>query len=378
MNKIFEHFTSTWRLILQDKGAMLLLFGAGLVYSFFYPYPYSYEQVESVPTLVIDQDDSYSSRTLIRLLRAAPNLNVIETDNDTNLISKRLWQGDIMAVVVIPKNFNNDLLAGKVPTVQLASHGGYLLAGSKALASATQATLTMGAVITLQKTQSMGVPEQAAIDGLRPLQLNSRSLFNTNDGYGHSIVPAVMVVIIQQTLLIGVTLLLGRLTELRQQPAGTQAYFGMLLVFFTIAFINTLYFFLVATRFQEYSQIANTGTLLAFSGIFCLCISAFALLISQAFKTRERGLQMLLITSVPMLFMSGYSWPAESLPDTLYHLRWLLPTTSGIHGFVSINQLGASLAEVGQEFITLCVLALLFVVAGLMLFNRQGRAAEQQ
>ena len=93
---------------------MLLLFGAGLVYSFFYPYPYSYEQVESVPTLVIDQDNSYSSRTLTRLLKAAPNLNVIQTDNDTNLIAKRLWQGDIMAMVIIPRNFNNDLMAGTV------------------------------------------------------------------------------------------------------------------------------------------------------------------------------------------------------------------------------------------------------------------------
>jgi ABC-2 type transport system permease protein len=83
---------------------------------------------------------------------------------------------------------------------------------------------------------------------------------------------------------------------------------------------------------------------------------------------------MLLITSVPMLFMSGYSWPAESLPDTLYYLRWLLPTTSGIHGFVSINQLGASLADVAQEFITLCVLALLFTGAGLFLFNRPSQS----
>ena len=370
MKGILDQYMKTFHLILQDKGAMLLLFGAGLVYSLFYPYPYSYEQVESVPTLVIDQDNSYSSRTLTRLLKAAPNLNVIETDNDTHLISKRLWQGDIMAMVIIPRNFNNDLLAGRAPTVQLASHGGYLLAGSKALASASQATLTMGAVISLQKIQSMGVPGQAALDSLQPLSLNSRSLFNTNDGYGHSIVPAVMVVIIQQTLLIGVTLLLGRLSELRQVPTGAQAYFGMLLVFFTIALINTLYFFLVATRFQEYSQIANTGTLLAFSGVFSICISAFALLISQAFKTRERGLQMLLITSVPMLFMSGYSWPAESLPDTLYYLRWLLPTTSGIHGFVSINQLGASMAEVRQEFLTLCALAALFISAGLVLFSR--------
>lgn len=370
MKEIVDHFKMTWRLILQDKGAMLLLFAAGLVYSLFYPYPYSYEQVESVPTLVVDQDDSYSSRTLTRLLKAAPNLNIIQTDNDPKLITKRLWQGDIMAMVVIPKNFNEDLMAGRVPTVQLASHGGYLLAGSKALASATQATLTMGAVISLQKIQSMGVPGQAALDSLQPLSLNSRSLFNTNDGYGHSIVPAVMVVIIQQTLLIGVTLLLGRLSELRQMPVGTKAYFGMLLVFFTIALINTLYFFVIATRMQGYSQIANTGTLLAFSTVFCLCISAFALLISQAFKTRERGLQMLLITSVPMLFMSGYSWPAESLPDLLYYLRWLLPTTSGIHGFVSINQLGASVTEVGHEFLMLIILTVLFVGAGLALFKQ--------
>lgn len=372
MKGMWDHYKMTWRLILQDKGAMLLLFGAGLVYSLFYPYPYSYEQVESVPTLIIDQDSSYSSRTLTRLLQAAPNLNVIEISNNTNEISKRLWQGDIMAMVIIPRNFNNDLLAGRVPTVQLASHGGYLLAGSKALSGASQAALTMGAVITLQKIQSMGVPEQAALDSLQPLSLNSRSLFNTNDGYGHSIVPAVMVVIIQQTLLIGVTLLLGRLSELRQIPNGQQAYFGMLFAFFTIALINTLYFFVVATRFQEYSQVADPVTLLAFSGIFSLCISAFALLISQAFKTRERGLQMLLITSVPMLFMSGYSWPAESLPDTLYYLRWLLPTTSGIHGFVSINQLGASITEVGHEFLTLCALALLFMTVGLALFSRSS------
>ncbi|VWX36592.1 ABC-2 type transport system permease protein [Limnobacter sp. 130] len=374
MKGILEQFTMTWRLILQDKGAMLLLFGAGLVYSLFYPYPYSYEQVESVPTLVVDQDDSYSSRTLTRLLKAAPNLNVIQTDNDPNLIAKRLWQGDIMAMVIIPRNFNNDLIAGRVPTVQLASHGGYLLAGSKALASATQATLTMGAVISLQKIQSMGVPGQAAIDSLQPLSLNSRSLFNTNDGYGHSIVPAVMVVIIQQTLLIGVTLLLGRLSERKQLPVGPSAYFGMLLVFFTIALINTLYFFVIATRMQAYSQIANTSTLLAFSTVFCLCISAFALLLSQAFKTRERGLQMLLITSVPMLFMSGYSWPAESLPDLLYYLRWLLPTTSGIHGFVSINQLGASITEVAQEFLMLALLTLLFIAMGLALFSQQRQS----
>lgn len=348
---------------------MLLLFGAGLVYSFFYPYPYQQEQVTAVPTLVVDQDSSSSSRALIRLLSAGPSLKIVQVSNNTDDIAQRLWQGDIMAMVVIPRNFHHDLLTGKAPTVQAAGHGGYLLAGSKALASASRAALTMGAVISLQKVQSMGVSPQQAFDGLQPLSLEARPLFNTEDGYGHSIVPAVMVIIIQQTLLIGVTLLLGRQAELGQRASGAPAYFGMLAAFFVVAFLNSCYFFLLATRFQNYASADHMASLLAFAALFSLCVAAFAMVLGGLFKTRERGLQVLLITSVPMLFMSGYSWPVEALPEALAYARWVLPTTSGIHGFVSISQLGASFGDVLWEAATLGVLAVAFVLIGLGLYR---------
>ncbi|WP_404339088.1 ABC transporter permease [Pseudoalteromonas mariniglutinosa] len=348
---------------------MLLLFGAGLVYSFFYPLPYHFEQVGSVPTLLVDKDNSHSSRTLNRLLLASPNLDIKQITNNTDTIKQHLWHGDIMAMIIIPAGFHKDLLAGKSAEVQIASHGGYLLAGSKALMNATEATLVMGAVVSLQKAQSMGVGTQQALDSLQPIDLQIRSLFNQENGYGHSIVPAVMVLIIQQTLLIGVTLLLGQQTEQKQLPTGKHAYFGMLLTFSTIALLNTLYFFIVATQLQHYSAIGHFTTLLIFSLIFCLCISAFALILGRIFKTRERGLQLLLITSVPMLFVSGYSWPAESLPEVLYYARWLLPTTSGIHGFVSINQLGASLMDVIWEFSVLSILTLIMVLVGIRLYR---------
>jgi ABC-2 type transport system permease protein len=366
---IWDYSLYTWKLIFKDKGAMLLLFGAGLVYSLFYPLPYHFEQVESVPTILVDQDNSSSSRTLKRLLLAAPNLDIQQVTNNTDLIKQRLWHGDVMAMIIIPSGFHTDLLAGRIAEVQIASHGGYLLAGSKALMNATEATLMMGAAISLQKVQSMGVSNQQALAGLQPIDLQSRSLYNPDDGYGHSIVPAVMVLIIQQTLLIGVTLLLGQQTELRRLPTGAHAYFGMLLTFTLIALLNTLYFFVIATQLQHYSRIGHFSSLLAFALVFCICISAFALILGRVFKTRERGLQLLLITSVPMLFVSGYSWPAESLPDVLYYARWLLPTTSGIHGFVSINQLGASLMDVLWEFVVLAVLAGVMIVAGIVLYR---------
>lgn len=368
---IWGYSLYTWKLIFKDKGAILLLFGAGLVYSFFYPLPYHFEQVESVPTILVDQDNSHSSRALSRLLFASPNLDIKQVTDQASAIEQQLWSGDVMAMIIIPPGFHTDLLAGRVAEVQIASHGGYLLAGSKALKNATEASLMMGAAVSLQKAQSMGLSTQQAMASLQPIRVETRSLFNPHDGYGHSIVPAVMVLIIQQTLLIGVTLLLGRQTELKQLPTGSKAYFGMLLTFTIIALLNTMYFFIVATQLQHYSKIGHFGTLLAFSIVFCLCISAFALILGRLFKTRERGLQLLLITSVPMLFVSGYSWPAESLPDLLYYARWVLPTTSGIHGFVSINQLGASLMDVWWEFSVLSTLTLVMIMVGITLYRPQ-------
>ena len=369
----WQHSKNTWRAIFADKGAMLLLFGAGLVYSFFYPLPYQYEQVQSVPAILVDQDQSSSSRTFTRLLKASPNLDIRQVHNNVNVIQEHLWHGDVIALIIVPAGFHQDLLAGRSASVQVASHGGYLLAGSRALMSVTETAYTLGAGVTLQKSISAGISPPQAMNTLQPIHLETRSLYNPHDGYGHAIVPAVMVIIIQQTLLIGVSLLLGRQAEMGKLPQGVAAYAGMLLTFCLIAVVNALYFFVLAVRFQQYSHIGQLSSLFAFTIAFCLCVAAFAMLLGRAFKTRERGLQLLLITSIPMLFVAGYSWPAESLPTAVYYLRWLLPTTAGIHGFVSITQLGASLSDVWFEFVILLALAGVFIGAGII-----GYRAQQQ
>ncbi|MCH8538222.1 MAG: ABC transporter permease, partial [Alkalimonas sp.] len=118
---IWQHSIATWRAILSDKGAVLLLFVAGIIYSFFYPLPYHYEQVEAVPVIVVDQDSSSSSRTLQRLLLASPHLDIQQLGHDTADIQHALWQGDVMALIIIPSGFHRELLSGRQAEVQIAS-----------------------------------------------------------------------------------------------------------------------------------------------------------------------------------------------------------------------------------------------------------------
>ncbi len=366
---VWQHCLNTWRLTFKDKGAILLLFVAGLIYSFFYPLPYHYEQVESVPVIFIDQDQSTSSRSLRRLLIASPNIRIREISSDPSSIQSALWQGDAMALIIIPPGFHRDILAARTAEVQVSSHGGYLLAGSKALSNVSQAVLTMGAAISMHKLQSLGVSPNQAFDNVQPLQLHTRALYNPHNGYGHSIVPAVMVLVIQQTLLIGVTLILGRQAEQGLIPTGWRAYFGMWVTFTSIGLFNSLYFFVGALRLQHYAQAEHWLHLFLFALLFSSCIAAFAMLLGRLFKTRERGLQLLLVTSIPILFLSGYSWPMEALPPLLKLLGWLLPSTAGIHGFVGINQLGASLFDTQHEVRVLATLTMAFIALGLWLYR---------
>ena len=76
---------------------------------------------------------------------------------------------------------------------------------------------------------------------------------------------------------------------------------------------------------------------------------------------------------MPILFLAGLTWPASALPAPLQALRWLLPSTAAIEGFIATNQMGASLAEVRVELAALAALTILLVLLGWGEWRRRAR-----
>src|SRR5476649_38016 len=118
-------FLATWRAMLTDKGALTLLFVGGVLYSFFYPLPYSKEIVQRVPVAVVDQDRSAMSRQLTRFAMAHPSLHVVAVTPELPVAQDLLWSNQVMGVLIIPEGLQTDVLAGRA-----ADHPG----GSAALA----------------------------------------------------------------------------------------------------------------------------------------------------------------------------------------------------------------------------------------------------
>ncbi len=179
-------------------------------------------------------------------------------------------------------------------------------------------------------------------------------------------VPAVALLIIQQTLLMGVGMLVGLWAETGRHRADAATWLGRILAFSTVGYASGLLYFGWIFWLQDFPRGANTMGALMLLAFYIPAICTLGALLGTWFGNRERALQVLLFTALPMAFVSGFSWPAEALPDALQTLRWLFPSTAGIQASLRLNQMGAPLADVGG---LLAVLAALAAVAGLLLLR---------
>jgi ABC-2 type transport system permease protein len=227
-----------------------------------------------------------------------------------------------------------------------------------------------------------------------PLPLVSRPLFNPAEGYAAYIVPAVLVLILQQTLLVGIGLVGGTRRERlagglllvgrpfraaghggAEAPRGTglATLTARAFAYYSLYLVHGLFYFGVVYRLYGFPDQADAWTLFRFGTPFLLSVVFLGLTLGAAFRSREMALQVLLFTSLPALFLSGFAWPTETLPAWLATFARAIPSTTAIPGFLRLTQMGASLPDVGEEWLTLWGLCGAYFVAAWAVTWWEGR-----
>ena len=369
-------FLLTWQSIFRDKAALLLFFISGIIYSFFYPLPYSSETVRRVPIAVVDQDHSALSRQLIRYAGAHPSIQVVAVGTRPEAAQELIWQGEAAGALLIPADFSRKVLAGLQPEIEVSGHGAYPLLNKVVLNGLAEVVGTVSAGIELKRLGAATPSSLQAEAARQPLGVETLPLFNVREGYGSYVVPGVVVLIMQQTFLLGIGLLFGSWSSGNTFPYAQDAasYCGALTAFALVVGLNAMYFFGFVFWWQDYPRGGNLAGSAVLTLLFAYSVAALGILIGMFFRTRERSMQLLVATSLPIMFLSGLTWPASAIPAPLQALGWLLPSTPAIGGFVATNQMGASLREVGTELAALLALATVFVLLGLRKWRRIGPA----
>lgn len=381
MTQVLAVFQEEWRRIFALRPAFSVLVLAIIIYSVFYPQPYLHEALRKVPIAVVDWDDSVSSRTLIRRLDATADVSVDRVLPDLVTAQRAVFTRDISGILVIPQYFERELLHGRPSPIALYADASYFLLFQRVYAGVSAVARMMGAEVEAARLIATGVDPAQAPAVADPLVLTLVPLFNPQGGYATYVLPAAFILILQQTLLIGVGLL-GTLPP-PAPTAGNRAaaaagplttVLGKLTAYLTLQML-ILPFYLVALPYlYGVPRLGSVTTILALALPFVLSVGSLGLVVASIFR-KPITVQLVFATlGLPLFFLAGFSWPAEAIPQAIRDVALLIPSSSAIDGLVRVAQLGAPLSDVRQQFLTLWGLTFLYGILALLLEARKRRS----
>ncbi len=359
-----------YRTIFHDGGAMLLLVFALLIYSTIYSLAYGPEVVRSVPIGVVDESRTPASRALIRSFNAGANTWVAYEPTDMAEAERLFYERKIYGVVYIPAEYERDIYGGEQATVAIYCDASYFLMYRQVFQELVTSIGATGTMVEFQRLIARGANIPQAETMVHPVAFRSHTLFNPSLGYGSFVMPAIIMVIIQQTLLIGIGMIGGTWRERRLYhrlcPAGRRristlpVIMGRSLVYGSIYAVTCTYVLAVHYRLFHYPMNGTTAAVALFVALYVAACIALALLLSTLFRHRESSLLTLLWTSVTLLMLSGVSFPREGMPDWMYALGQIFPSSHGVNGFIRLQTMGASLSEVIVEIKALLLLVIIY------------------
>jgi ABC-2 type transport system permease protein len=257
-------------------------------------------------------------------------------------------------------------LRGEQARIAAYVDAAYFLLYSRTLQGISESAATASADIAKRGARSEGSLVYAAMTrSASPVDFLSQPLFNPTGGYASYVVPAAFVLILQQTLLLGVASLGGAAYALggpanRRLRAGARAVFGQALAHLCFALPGLALYLIVLPRIYGFSTLGRLEDLILMAVPFVLSISFLAQFVSAWFTRRETAILLFIAVSLPLFFQVGVSWPVEALPDFIREASRIFPSTSAIDGFVRINQMGASIMEVRRDWTSLWILTIVY------------------
>lgn len=104
----------------------------------------------------------------------------------------------------------------------------------------------------------------------------------------------------------------------------------------------------------------HTADIIAFLIPYLLSCIFLGIAVSTLFQRREQSIMLLLWCSIPALMLSGASVPREAMPEWLYRFGQILPSSSGVEGFIRLQSMGASFSDVLHEVRILWILTIVY------------------
>ena len=363
LNSQFLIIRDEWRRVWHDEGVVLIVVFALFIYSILYSLGYGGEVLNEVPVAVVGGNNGSISRTLANKLNASSKICVAHETSDISEAERLLAERKVWGVIALSPDLDSDILAERQSRVAILGDASYFLAYREVAEGAVSAIQAMNAEIIEQRN---GVYNP-------PIIFEQRNIFNAELGYGVFVMPAIILLIVQQTALIGVGMLSATRRERNEKYCSDSPVaitIGRTLTYLVIYALTLGFMLTVHYSLFDYPMRGAWWQCVAILAPYLLAVTLLAQAIGALFRRRESSVVWLLWLSIPFLLVSGVSLPPQAFPQWLYFVGKAVPSSSAVDAWIRVQTMGASLSDIAPELTVLWVLVVIYGV-GAIVANRR-------
>jgi len=377
MKSIKEIFLREIRFIIHDKNLISILLIAPIFYAFFYSSIYMNKTENDVAIIIVDNDNSTLSKKINRLIDAHQLISVYKTSHDFSEAKADLLNNRAQAILFIPSNFEAELKQGKGGYVKLLINTTKFLISNDINKAVNEVIGGLNYEIRLKYFLTNGYSVEQSKNLIEPLKTVISPLFNFTESYGDFLIPGVLLLILHQTLLIGLS---ESIAKERENSSLMDLYYlsnksiSSLIIgkgfFYGIIYTSyALFFFSIVISVFKININGSAIALLLSTLLMITSVIFLSIFISSFFERKIIAIQYLTLSSYPIFLISGYSFPLDSMPMIIKIIAWLIPFTPYSQAAIRIIQMGASFHHVTLELIHLILLSILYFSAAYFRIN---------
>ena len=356
--------------ISTSYAVLLVLIGGIFVYGLLYNYMYAPNIVTDVPIAIVDNSHSELSRNFIRWLDATPQADVYSQAMDYNEAKEWMKRGKVQGILYLPHDFEARVFRGDESIFSLYATTDAFLYFEALQGASSRVMLAIND--KYRPDEAVFLPPQGllAVTMAKPINVEGTALYNYTEGYGTYLIPAVLIVIMFQTLLMVIGMVSGEERQFKllqvYRPTFGQAgrlVIGKTFVYMMLYAVFSLFLLGLIPLIFDLPDIGNVWNIIMLLIPFLMATSFFGLTASVIFTDSDAPLLMIAFFSVGLIFLSGVSYPLELMPWYWKLSHFLIPAAPATLAYVKLNSMGASMAEIHTEYVTLWVQCAVYFVS---------------
>lgn len=374
-----------FRTISTSYAILLVLIGGIFVYGLLYNYMYEPNLIRNAPVAVVDQSHSSLSREYARLLDAAPQVEVYAVVSDFPEAKELLKTNEVIGIVYIPRDFDTRVNRGEESIFITYGSTDAFLYYLALQESSSGAMLALNERYRPDMVVFLPQKDVQALTQGTNISVVGTALYNHTEGYGSYLIPAVLMIIIFQTLLMVIGMVSGEEVHtgsIRSFASGglslgrmSRIIVGKTFVYCMLYAVFSLFLLGLMPVVFSLPDIGGSMEVVMLMIPYLLAASFFGLAASVFYTDSETPLLMIAFFSVGLIFISGVSYPLELMPWYWKAAHFIFPAAPGTLAFVKVNSMGASMADIRTEYITLWVQCAVYFVLACMAYRRNIRKA---